>query len=385
MRLVFVNHCHPDTPHVCATRVARMAQACARAGHQVVLLTQTLDDQPPSLAAASMSTTLERHDWRQVLLVDCPPRGGALVSRLRLGWGPAMLRRPLLAAHYALRSGLFTDWRDGAAPYVRQLAQHFRPHACWATFGNTDSWVIASDLARRAQGRWVADLKDPWTAFIPGPLRRLLARRFVPHAFTALSDQHGQQVRQWFGQDAVTIYSGIDADFLPPPPPPPPEPWRLLIVGALYDSNHLDHLVAGLRLWGQQATLVYAGAEGARLRDALPDWPMETPGYVDLAEMRRLSASCHASLYVRNPRALYQHKLVELLALDRPVLCLPQEAPESLAIAAALGADFRSCGDAAALAQGLFELVGRHRPVDRSRLADFTWDAQARRLTEVLA
>lgn len=385
MRLVFVNHCHPDTPHVCATRVARMAEACARAGHQVVLLTETLEGRPPSSRPEQVASILADHDWSRPLLVDCPPKGGMLPSHLRLGLLPRPLRLPLLAAQYGLRSGLFTDWRDGAAPYGAELARHFRPQACWATFGNTDAWAIARSLAHAAGGHWVADLKDPWDIFIPKPLRRLLARRFRPRAFTALSDQHGEQVRRWFGATATTLYSGIDQTFLPVPPPPPPQPWRLLVVGALYDSNHLSQLTQGLRRWGKPATVVYVGSEAARLRDALPDWRLETPGYVGLDALRNLAAGCHASLYVRNPRALYQHKLVELLALDRPVLCLPQEAPESLAIAQSLGADFRSCADADALARGLAELMGRHRPVDRRRLADYTWDSQAERLLKVLA
>lgn len=385
MRLVFVNHCHPDTPHVCATRVARMAEACARAGHQVVLLTETLEGRMAHLSPSQLPHALENHDWSRPLLVDCPPRPAPILKAMREGRLPRWLRLPLLAAHYVGRSGLFTDWRDGAAPYVEQLARHFRPQAAWATFGNTDAWIIARQVTSRSGGIWVADLKDPWSIFIPAPLRHLLARRFVPHAFTALSDQHGDEIRRWFGQPATTIYSGIDPSFLSVPPPPGPGPWKVLVIGALYDRNHLNQLAEGLRRWGQPASIVYAGSEGARLRDALPGWTVETPGYVDLDTLRKLAAKCHASLYVRNPRALYQHKLVELLALDRPVLCLPQEAPEALAIAARLGAEFRSCVDADALAQGLTELVGRHRPVDRLRLADYTWDSQAQRLLKVLA
>lgn len=385
MRLVFVNHCHPDTPHVCATRVARMAEACARAGHQVVLLTQTLDNYPPHVLPEHLPGVLESHDWSLPLLVDCPPRSAPLLNAVRDGQVPRWLRLPLLAAFYVGRSGLFTDWRDGAAPYVEQLARHFRPHCAWATFGNTDAWVLARQVARLSGGRWAADLKDPWRIFIPGPLRRLLAKRFEPKTFTALSDQHGDEIRRWFGQPAVTVYSGIDEGFLTIPPPPPPGPWKILIVGALYDSSHLFQLAEGLRRWGRKASVVYAGSEGARLRDALPGWNVETPGYVDLVTLRQLAAQCHASLYVRNPRALYQHKLVELLALDRPVLCLPEEAPESLAIARFLEADFRSCVDADALAQGLAEVMGRHRPVNRARLAEYTWNAQAERLLKVLS
>ena len=386
MRLVFVNHCHPQTPHVCATRVARMAEACARAGHRVVLLTETLNDQPHRLAPGEVPAALDAHDWALPFHLDCPPQGGRLAAALREGRGPRLLRRPLLAAIYLTRSGLFTDWRNGAGAYLPVLAKYFRPQSCWATFGNTDAWLIARSLARQAGGKWVADIKDPWSIFIPAPLRRILAARFTDAtALTALSDQHGAEGRHWFGRDAVTVYSGIDDAFLAVPPPPPTGTIRLLLLGGLYDPKHLSQLVDGLRLWGGKATLVYAGSEIAKLRAVLPDWPLETLGYVDLAQLRHLAAGCHASLYVRNPRALYQHKLVELLALDRPTLCLPEEAPEAVAIAHRLGADFRSCADADDLARGLTEMLGRVTPVDRGLLAQYTWDAQAARLLEVLA
>lgn len=386
MRLVFVNHCHPRTPHVCATRVARMAEACARTGHHVVLLTATLDDQPPRLAPGEVPAALDAHDWTLPFLLDCPPRGGRLAAALRAGRGPRLLRRPLLAALYLTRSGLFTDWRNGVVPYLPVLAEHFRPQACWATFGNTDAWLIARTLAGKARCKWVADIKDPWSIFIPAPLRHILAARFTDTAaFTALSDQHGAEARRWFGRNAVTVYSGIDDAFLAAPPTPPLGDIRLLLLGGLYDPQHLSQLADGLRHWGGKATLVYAGSEIAKLRAALPDWPLETPGYVDLAQLRQLAAGCHASLYVRNPRALYQHKLVELLTLDRPTLCLPEEAPEAVAIAERLGADFRSCADADALARGLTEMLGHVTPVDRTMLAEYTWDAQAKRLLEVLA
>ncbi|MBR9973713.1 hypothetical protein [Magnetospirillum sulfuroxidans] len=387
MRLVFVNHCHPRTPHVCATRVARMAEACARAGHQVVLLTETLGGHPARLSPGELPTALDRHDWTQPFLLDCPPQDGALGAALRQGWGPRLLRRPLLAAIYALRGGLFTDWRHGASLYLPLLVRHFHPQACWATFGNTDAWIIAQRLARLAGGKWIADLKDPWSVFIPALLRRVLTWRFTDAAaFTALSEQHGAEVKTWFGRPATTVYSGIDEGFLPPPPPPPSpaDGIRLLLVGGLYAQEHLDLLAEGLRRWGHRPTLVYAGSESAKARAAFAGLVLETPGYVDLPHLRALAAGCHATLYVRNSRALYQHKLVELLALDRPTICLPQEAPEALAIASRLGADFRSCADAAQLSRALTEMVGRITPIDRTELARYTWDAQAQQLLEVL-
>lgn len=378
MRLVFVNHCHPDTPHVCATRLREFANACARTGHRVVLLTETRADQ------AGTEPDWAAHDWSRPLHLACAPVGGALIRAAREGRVPRPLRRPLLAAAYLLRGGLFTDWRDGSRRHWSGLAKHFRPDAVWATFGNTDALAIAQGIARLAGCPWVMDVKDPWSVFIPAPLRRQLAGRFGDAAaMTALSAQHGADAAHWFAPPPQVVYSGIDESFLPAPPPPE-GPARLLVVGGLYGQKHLEALAEGVRRWGRAATVVLAGAETARFRQAFAGMAVETPGYLDLAELRATAAGCHALLYVRNPAALYQHKLVELLALDRPVLCLPDEAEESLAIARALGAAFRSCPDAAAVTRGLDDLVGRPVAIDRARLDDYTWDAQARRLLAVL-
>ena len=59
MKLVLVNHCHPDRPHVCALRMREFARALARKGHQVVLLTGTLDDAPSPLVPSGIPAALK--------------------------------------------------------------------------------------------------------------------------------------------------------------------------------------------------------------------------------------------------------------------------------------------------------------------------------------
>lgn len=382
MRLVFVNHCHPRTPHVCASRVRDFAAACARAGHQVVLLTQSLDGEPARMQPSALEAELADHDWRRPYWLACDPAPGRPVAAWREGQGAGMLRRPLLAAAYFIRGGLFTDWRDGSKPYWPVLAGIFRPDATWGSFGNTDAWLIARAIARKAGCPWVMDHKDPWSVFIPAPLRRVLARRFGDAAaVTALSVGHAEEVERWFRRPATVVYSGINAAFLQPVPPISTS-HRVLVVGGLYADDHLVRLLEGVRRWNPAASVVYAGAEGKRLQTAAGGLSIETPGYVTLDEMRRLAGEAHALLYVRNPRALYQHKLVELLALDRPVICVPQESGEAEAMAAALGASFRSCVDADAVAAALADMAPR--PVDRVALEAYSWDAQAVTLLRVL-
>jgi glycosyltransferase involved in cell wall biosynthesis len=391
MRLVFVNHCHPDTPHVCGVRVREFAKACAAVGHQVVLLTEFLPGASSDPAPDSLTDALIGHDWRSPFLLACRPIGGRLVARLREGRLVAPLHKPLVAACYLARGGLFTDWRDGSRPYWMPLARAFRPEAVWASFGNTDVWAIGQGIARLANCRWVMDIKDPWSVFVPGPLHGILADRFADCAgATALSAGHAQDAKGWFGRNAEVIYSGIDEFFLPPPPPAPRHSRQILVVGGLYAENHFAAMVEGLDRWARGGeTVIYLGTESARFLEGTRRLSararIEVPGFVGLDRLRALAAASAALLYVRNPRALYQHKLIELLSLNRPVLSLPGESAEAQAIAGELDARLMGCDDAAGLAAALERAVSADPiAVDRARLAAYTWAAQSRRLLAVL-
>lgn len=396
MRAVFVNHCHPELPHVCGTRVARFAESCARAGWQVVLLTQSLPGRNSSHTPTGLAEALAGHDWSRPLHVACAPQGGALWRRQRDGTLPRLAGKALVAAGYLLRSGVFTDWRDGAAPYGRILASRFRPQVTWGSFGNTDALAIARAVARSAGCAWAMDVKDPWSVFIPGPFQRLLARRFRDcAAITALSRAHADDLERHFGRTASVIYSGIDQSFLASADAPPPDGiFRLLLVGGLYDNAGLDGLLRGVGLWLERlpaaararVRLDYAGGEGKRLKAAAGDLPLCLHGYLPLTEMRALAARAAATLYVRSPNALFQHKIFELLASGRPALCHPGEGEEAVALAAAAGGGLLSCADAPSVAAALERLhQGAATAADPAKLARYTWDAQGERLRQVLA
>lgn len=390
MRLVFVNHCHPDTPHVCATRQREFAIACTASGHQVVLLTETLPGTTSELSPTVFSAVLDRHDWRQPLRLACAPVAGRMVIGLREGRLAAPLRKPLIAAFYLTRSGIFTDWRDGSRLYWSTLAKAFRPDAVWASFGNTDAWAIGQGISRLADCPWIMDVKDPWSVFIPFPLRKILASRFADCAgATALSLGHAQEVKRWFACTPSVVYSGVDDTFMTPLSKPNGGR-RLLIVGGLYADQHLAAMIEGIERWSRGGEVVsYVGNETARFLKTARRFAgriqLEGLGFVSLARMRALAAESSALLYVRNPNALYQHKLIELLSLNRPVLSLPGESAESRAIANELGARLISCNNAADLAAGLEQaLTSTPVAVDRGCLANYTWAAQSRRLLAVL-
>lgn len=382
MRAILVNHCHPDTPHVCAARMARFAEALTARGWRVVLLTETLEGRAADHRPEGLAAALESHDWASPFRLACAPRPDRLLTAFREGRLPAPVRKAVAAGYYLTRGGVFTDWRDGSRPTWPVLASAFRPDVVWATFGNTDALAIGRGIAALAGCPWVMDVKDPWSVFIPAPLRRLLARRFGDAAaLTALSPDHAADAAPWFGRIPTVIHSGIGEALLAPMPPPGHER-RLLLLGGLYGQTELETLLAGVGRWqaGRPLTLAYAGAETARFLEAagrlVPGAMLEAPGWRTLDEIRDLAARSWATLYVRTPRALFQHKLFELIALARPIVCLPPEGDDARRLAERLGGVLLGCSTSDEVAAAL-ETCPRPCPPDLNGLGHYGWAGQA--------
>lgn len=398
MRIVAVTHCHPATPHVCATRAREFARALARRGHKVVLLTETLAEQSKqTISPGHLGQLLNGHDWREPFFLACLPIPMPFLEAAREGRMKRWFRRPLIAAVYLIRGGLFLDWREGSRPYWVPLAKAFRPDAVWAIFGNTDAMIIGRAIAKQARCPWILDMKDPWSTFIPFALRRLLAIRLSGfRAATALSEYHAADLKQCFGRNATIVRSGIA---LPAPPRSATSPTpSVLVLGALYGESDLRSLLEGIRIWlnalspdqRTQARVYYAGSEGARFHDAAHgaglSTAVETVGYVTVEALAILAARCVAVLYVRSRRAGYQHKLIELAGFGRPAICLPAESAEALDLMSRLGGSLVGCETPPDVAAAL-DVALHHPPASASReaLSEFTWDNQAERLLETLS
>ncbi len=401
MRFVFVNHCHPDTPHVCATRARAFADTLTVASHQVVLLTAALDGAPPVRWADGLAKRLADHDWAQPFYLACDPRPSLALDLLRGGRIPWPLRKVCTGGYYLAMGGMFTDWREGSRPFWPVLAKTFRPDAVWGVFGNTDAWIIARSIARIANCPWVADVKDHWSTFIPAPLRAPLARRFVDAAhITAFSRSHVERLTPWFSQPKTVVYSGISDDFLAPPPDTcPRDGFRLVLTGSLYEDDSLTALIEGIRAWvfrltaieRAEVSLVYAGTDRRRFENASRSLVglcrLEAHDFLPLAQWRALTLLAHANLYTKTTTT-YHHKLIELLSADRPILCFPGEEAEAREVAAALGGTLYSCADRAALHAALDRVWNaRHMPppiADRARMAAYSWARQGKTLEAVL-
>lgn len=391
MRLVFVNHCPPCLSHVCAVRVREFARAAARRGRQVALLTQAPQNQagtPPD----QVEDLLARHDWSEPLALSVRPRGGRLVSAARTGALPGGLRQAVLAASYLLKGGVFPDWSDAARPLSQAVGRLFRPQAVWASFGNSDCWRIAQQVARAASCPWVGDVKDPLSVFLPAPVRRqVLSRYDDAAAFTALSQAHADDAQALLGRQSQVVYSGIEPWWLEPPAPPKAQ-FRVMLVGALYGAADLDALLTGfaefLRQTGADSELAYAGGEGPRLRAAAARYGIAVTQhpFLKASALRDEMAAASVLAYVRNPRALFQHKLFELIAMARPILCLPPESPEALQRAEACGGRLLGATNGAEVADALTQAWRQRElaPPQVRALAQHTWDAQAETLLAAL-
>ncbi|CUW38093.1 conserved protein of unknown function [Magnetospirillum sp. XM-1] len=399
MRIVAVNHHHPDAPVIGAVRVARFAAALAELGHRVVLLTGALDPTEPPADPAHVAAALAVHDWRQPFLLACPSRPLPLLAAARNGGLPRPLRRLVLAGHYLRHGGVFTDWREGSAAYWPLLAEVFRPEVTWGTFGNTDAWSIARGIAALSRCPWVMDIKDVWEAFVPRPVSGLVARRFADAAAcTGLSQGHLDNSGRHFRLPKTAIYSGIPEELLTPAPPS--LPFRITVTGSSYGwldgmmagiGRFLDHLPDDAR---REIVFTYAGGEHELVRREAAALKgrcgLDIRPFIALGDLAGLQRQAFLNLYGRmvGQPGWFHHKVFELLAADRPIAAFPTETAEAVDIAATCGGDLSLCPDSEALAQAL-ERTWRGRTaqgtgVDRGVLAGYTWAAQAVKLEAVL-
>jgi hypothetical protein len=398
LRAVFINHCHPDTPHVCATRMREFANAMAARGHRIVLLTETLNPGDAGPDPAALPGLLEAHDWSSPFNLACPPRATVVTARLQAGRLPPALSKPAALWCYLAKGGVFWTWAEGSRPYWRALADAFRPDVAWATFGNVDALNIARGIAGMSGCRWVMDVKDYWSVFLPAPLRNVIARRYADAAaLTALSETNLNEVRPWFGQSGRVVYSGYPDSHLHPPAADDDGVFRLMLTGSVYDDALLAQAIDAFATWatgpdgpgGDHARFVYAGGDHARVARAAERLngicEVEIERYLPLADLFARQCKAGANLYLRS--TTFHHKLIELLAARRPVVSFPGEGAEAEKLTRVIRVPFHACTDAAGLAAAFTaarSLPAGPLPVAEEALARLTWAGQAAALETAL-
>jgi hypothetical protein len=400
MRLVFVNHSHPSMPHVSGMRAWQFARELAARGHQVVLICEWREGVPSAPEAAGLDEQLRQHDWSVPFVIAVQPTPVPLLDRVRSPETGRLARKLLVVRSYVTRSGMFTDFSDGAQPYLASLARAFRPQAVWGTFGNTDCWLIAQRLARMSGCAWVADMKDAWDWWIPSGLRTLVARRFQDMAAsTANAEFHAGILARWFPARPVVVYSGVDSEWIQSPSlrPATPDQFRVMLVGGLYDQQDFLRLLAGFDAWVQSVppadrpriSLCYAGSDAERVKPAVSalsrEIRVDIRGYVPLSELASLCGGAAVNVYLWS-HTTFHHKVVELLCCRRPMISFPGERAESLALARHVGGSLNACASEQELCTALDAIWnGGLQPTGGpEQLPHLTWSAQADQLEAVL-
>lgn len=405
MRAIFINHYHPQARHIGAVRLREFAQALAARGHQIVLLTGPVGAPAPidPVIPARLAADLASHDWSRPFTLSCPHNALPGLDALRSGRLPRPLRMVMIGGLYLATGGVFPDWTAATQPLWPVLAKEFQPQITWGTFGNTDAWTIARGIARASACPWGMDIKDCWTAFMPRPLRAIVAAKFQDAAAkTALSQGHLDDTGAWFPGQGAIIHSGLPRHLVEAGAAPLARlPWRIVLSGGTYCAEQLASIVTAVRQWrqaagpdGADAIFTYAGGDHREVAAAAAAldgiMAVEIHPFLPLEGLFALQREAAVNLYVKNAAApdWFHHKVFELFATGRPAASLPPDGAEAQALAARLGARLLGARDAAGLEKILAECWASRRAdpdsIDRTALAGFCWDAQAEKLEQVL-
>ena len=150
MRAVFVNHCHPDTPHVCAVRLREFALAMAARGHWIGLLTPTPAPDDIDIDDGALPAALRDHDWSRPFVLACRPTAAPLTHALHAHRLPPPVSKAMVLWCYLVKGGVFWNWTAASRKCWPILAASFAPDVVWATFGNVDALDIGRGIAAAA-------------------------------------------------------------------------------------------------------------------------------------------------------------------------------------------------------------------------------------------
>ena len=394
MRLVFINHCHPEAPHVCATRMREFSQAMTMLGHEVILLTETQQGMTAETTPEQTTKKIQTHNFSVPLHLAAEPKGHTLIKKLRdrkLPWG---IRQAVIIWYFFYHKGVFTDWRTGSQLYLHPIAEAFKPDLIWATFLNTDAWNIAKDLAKITKVPWVGDIKDPWGIFIPALFRKFLANYFDNClALSTFSNFNSNDVQKWFKSPTTVIYSGFRANQLEPIKAFSSDKINISLTGGIYNDHSLYELIQGVKIWLEGLTsnerskvyLTYAGHDTEVVKKATRELnnlcQINLVGFISVKELQKIHQHSIANMYVKT-YSTFHHKTIEMLSAGRPIICYPEENSEAIGIAKATNIDLHSCGTAREISQALSESLNTqsNKVAENEHLRELTWDYQAKKL-----
>ena len=145
MKAIFINHCHPETNHVCGVRAGRFAEIMAVRGHKIMLLTQTLADKDDSFPPPELERRLAAHDWRRPFQLSCLPSGDFDAGSNWLCFGPSSNMAACFLIGRLELCRIFQNWRKYFDPMWSGERSEIRIHGGCAS--NWPGGRIALGLA----------------------------------------------------------------------------------------------------------------------------------------------------------------------------------------------------------------------------------------------
>jgi glycosyltransferase involved in cell wall biosynthesis len=397
MKAIFINLSHPETKHISGVRVKFFADSLARKGHQIILLTRSLNDDDVQKTVAVVREEIANHDWRTPYHLAIVSKKDRILAAFRKGSLPKLFSKMIVGWYFLIHSGVFNDWVKGCRPYLDLLSYEFCPDITWGTFTTTDTWVLAQRISRAADVPWIMDIKDGWSKYIPKLFRRIIANRFRDAAWLTTNCEFNATVaKKWFQHNQTTIYSGIssDLDGQLTDKKVMNENFRIMMIGSIRNTEYFADFLKGLENFSKynQIEFIYAGADYEKVRyfcdHQNPSFDVTVHSYLPQEEMLNLCASADVNSYIWDPKG-FHHKLIELLACNRPVVAFPGEHEESKFIAKKIHGHLFCCGNREEMISCLKWLIHEKNQkdnwVDSEAIKEFTWDYQAEKLLNVFS
>tara|TARA_Y100001936_G_C16086117_1_gene681876 strand:- start:3399 stop:4538 length:1140 start_codon:yes stop_codon:yes gene_type:complete len=372
--------------------MSEIAKHLSAAGDQTILFSGPLHIDDPGDDPALVETRIETHDWSKPLYISGPLVRTPIRRAAREGKIVPPFRQVIIGATYLFWGGIFCDWRAGSSAFLTPVAKAFCPDLVYGTFGNTDAWYVARSLAVTAKCPWVADYKDPWNKFIPIGLRHNVASRFTDlAAMTVFSKAHGRDASAWFPGKKYVVYSGYRAEPNTKKSTKKNDIFRVCLSGSVYDGDKVRLLLEGMirTSLSQKIVLFYAGNDGGVVDKIVEqeNFPVEFEnlGYLDIAALVQLQASATVNVYIRNEESLFQQKVIELLALGRPVMAIPGESAEASDIARKIGGELIGAKTPGEIAGALAVIGDDRTEIDQGRLQPYSWSCQTKKLRQIFS
>ena len=280
------------------------ATALSKRGHKIILFTETLDSSPICEPLEKTAHRLQQQSFEEPLHICAASQFHTLkiftTRATSLGF-----RQLVIFWYFWRHQGVFTDWRISSQPYLKLIADEFRPDIVWSTFGGSDCWNIARDLSGMAGCPWVADIKDIWDVFIPGPFKLSLAQIYADAAaLTTFSDFHQKRSTPYFSMEKFIHYSGLDTHVMASIPTHDSDFFQISLTGSVYNQIHLETALQTLEAWtigglsnGKKVKLVYAGTEGMEVQTILdrlnPSYDIALRSYLNQEDYYSLLRNSH--------------------------------------------------------------------------------------------